>query len=32
MSALVGLPHDPDFADDLEKVNRLDRPSENPWG
>jgi antitoxin (DNA-binding transcriptional repressor) of toxin-antitoxin stability system len=32
MDALVGLPHDPGFADDLEKVNRMDRPAENPRG
>jgi prevent-host-death family protein len=32
MNALAGLPYDPDFADDLEKVNRMDRPAEDPWG
>jgi antitoxin (DNA-binding transcriptional repressor) of toxin-antitoxin stability system len=25
-------PGDPDFANDLERVNRADRPSRNPWG
>lgn len=24
-------PADPDFADDLERVNRADRPPRNPW-
>jgi antitoxin (DNA-binding transcriptional repressor) of toxin-antitoxin stability system len=24
-------PPDPDFADDLERVNRADRPPSNPW-
>lgn len=23
---------DPSFADDLERVNRADRPAKNPWG
>lgn len=32
MAALAGLPHDPNFADDLEKVNQMDGPAENPWG
>ncbi|MGF1677874.1 MAG: type II toxin-antitoxin system Phd/YefM family antitoxin [Candidatus Methylacidiphilales bacterium] len=31
MKALESLPHDPDFADDLEKVGRMDRIPENPW-
>lgn len=26
------LPADPAFADDLETVNRADRPARNPWG
>lgn len=37
-SALEGLqawreaaPHDPSLADDLDRVNRADRPPENPW-
>jgi antitoxin (DNA-binding transcriptional repressor) of toxin-antitoxin stability system len=25
------LPHDPSFADDLEKVNDADQPAANPW-
>ncbi len=25
-------PGDPDFADDLERVDRADRPPTNPWG
>ena len=25
------LPDDPEFADDLEAVNRADRPPKNPW-
>lgn len=25
------LPSDPDFAKDLEKVNRCDEPMDNPW-
>jgi prevent-host-death family protein len=29
--ALALLPHDPSFADDLEKVNAADRPLANPW-
>lgn len=32
MNALAQLPHDPDFADDLEKVNQMDRLPINPWG
>lgn len=32
MEALARLPHDPDFADDLEKVNQMDRSLINPWG
>lgn len=28
---LSDYPADPDFADDLERVNRLDSPPENPW-
>lgn len=32
MKALADLPHDPEFGDDLEKVGRLDRVPENPWG
>ncbi len=31
MAALERLPWDVDFADDLEKVNRLDRIPDNPW-
>ncbi|NBB80386.1 MAG: hypothetical protein GVY36_13255 [Verrucomicrobia bacterium] len=31
MRALDDLPWDPEFADDLERVNRMDRISENPW-
>lgn len=31
MRALAGLPHDPDFADDLESVSRTDRAPANPW-
>jgi len=31
MKALERLPHDADFADDLERVNRMDRVPENPW-
>ncbi len=31
MTALERLPWDVDFADDLEKVNRLDRIPDNPW-
>ena len=29
--ALKGLPHDPTFADDLEKVNSSDQIPNNPW-
>lgn len=29
--AVEALPIDPAFADDLEAVNRADRPLENPW-
>ncbi len=32
MRSLAGLPHDDGFADDLERVNRMDRVPENPWG
>jgi len=31
MAALAQLPHDPDFADDLEQVSRMDRVPEDPW-
>ncbi len=32
MLAVVSrLPHDPSFADDLEKVNAADQPATNPW-
>jgi len=31
MAALEGLPCDPDFADDLERVNRMDTVPENRW-
>lgn len=31
IAALAGLPRDPDFAADLERVNRMDRAPENPW-
>ena len=31
MQALNDLPWDSDFADDLERVNRMDRIPENPW-
>ena len=31
MKALNALPWDPGFADDLERVNRMDRIPENPW-
>ncbi len=31
VEALDGLPHDPTFADDLEKVNESDQVPENPW-
>lgn len=31
MKALNDLPWDPDFADDLERVNQLDRLPVNPW-
>ena len=31
MDALCGLPADPSFAEDLERVNRADVPPENPW-
>jgi len=30
MQSLARLPHDPDFADDLERVNSMDRVPENP--
>lgn len=29
--ALQGLPRDPAFADDLERVNEADQAPENPW-
>jgi antitoxin (DNA-binding transcriptional repressor) of toxin-antitoxin stability system len=29
--ALASLPPDPSFADDLERVNRLDQAPANPW-
>jgi antitoxin (DNA-binding transcriptional repressor) of toxin-antitoxin stability system len=29
---LAQLPPAPGYADDLEKVNRMDQPAENPWG
>lgn len=32
MGALSGMPYDPGFADDLERVNALDKVPENPWG
>lgn len=31
VEALSRLPHDPDFANDLERVNRMDRVPDNPW-
>ncbi len=31
MEALAGMPHDPGFADDLERVNQMDRVASNPW-
>lgn len=31
MKAINDLPWDPEFADDLERVNRMDRIPENPW-
>jgi len=30
-SAVARLPQDPSFADDLEKVNEVDQPADNPW-
>lgn len=30
-SAVAAYPADADFADDLERVNQLDTPPENPW-
>jgi len=30
-AALSNLPRDPEFADDLESVNRLDVAPNNPW-
>lgn len=30
-AAVMRLPHDPSFADDLEKVNDSDQPAANPW-
>ena len=32
VAALARLPHDPTFADDLEKVNETDQTAANPWG
>ncbi len=32
LEALARLPLDPNFADDLERVNRMDRIPDNPWG
>ncbi len=31
MMALERLPYDPEFAADLERVNRMDQVPENPW-
>lgn len=31
LEALAGLPSDPGFADDMERVGRADVPPENPW-
>lgn len=31
MKACNGLPWDPGFAEDLERVNQMDRIPENPW-
>ncbi len=31
MAALASQPYDPGFADDLERVNRMDRAPANPW-
>jgi antitoxin (DNA-binding transcriptional repressor) of toxin-antitoxin stability system len=31
MAVLASQPHDPGFADDLERVNRMDRAPANPW-
>ncbi len=31
LEALSKLPHDPSFAEDLERVNQADRPLDNPW-
>lgn len=31
VDAVARLPHDPSFADDLEKVNAADQPAVNPW-
>lgn len=31
MRELERLPHDPEFAGDLERVNRMDRIPDNPW-
>ena len=30
-AAVMRLPHDPAFADDLERVNDADQPASNPW-
>ncbi len=32
MRALTELPYDVGFADDLERLNRMDKLPENPWG
>ncbi len=31
VAAVAGLPHDPGFADDLERVNDADQIPANPW-
>lgn len=31
MKAIEHLGHDPDFADDLERVNQMDRIPDHPW-
>ncbi|NQX02862.1 hypothetical protein HQ447_19560 [bacterium] len=31
VDTLAQLPHDPAFADDLEKINEADLPAVNPW-
>lgn len=30
-AAVARLPHDPEFADDLERVAEADQPTGNPW-